>query len=44
VSHARPLIDALQSLPDCHSITLDKMLGETAVREGRSVPWRWPAS
>jgi predicted ATPase len=43
VSHARPLIDALQSLPDCHSITLDKTLGETAVREGRSVPWRWPA-
>jgi predicted ATPase len=43
VSHAPPLIDALQSLPECHSIALAKTLGETAVA-GESRPrWEWPA-
>ena len=42
VSHAPPLIDALQSLPDCHSIALTKTLGETAVGTSRDVPWQWP--
>ena len=42
VSHAPPLIDALQALPECHSIALTKTLGETAVA-GESRPrWEWP--
>jgi predicted ATPase len=45
VSHAAALIEALQQQPECHSITLDKRLGETALcGEDREVPsWRWPA-
>ena len=45
VSHATPLIDALQEQPDCHSIVLDKTLGETRVAgaEGDHRPaWQWP--
>ncbi len=44
VSHAPGLIDALQSQPECHSITLEKRLGETLLaREDRPrVPWQWP--
>jgi predicted ATPase len=45
VSHAPPLIDALQQLPECHSITLEKRLGETRpVADQRAAPsWEWPA-
>jgi predicted ATPase len=45
VSHAPALIDALQSRPDCHSIVLDKQLGETRVVDAsdRARPWQWPA-
>ena len=44
VSHAPPLIDALQQLPECHSITLEKRLGETRAIAGDATPsWEWPA-
>jgi predicted ATPase len=43
VSHAPPLIDALQQLPECHSITLTKDLGETTIVERHEMPtWHWP--
>jgi predicted ATPase len=44
VSHAPGLIDALQSRPECHSITLDKRLGETilAREDCPSAAWQWP--
>jgi len=52
VSHAAPLIDALQQRPECHTIAVTKTLGETtlvgtegegewAARERRPV-WHWP--
>jgi predicted ATPase len=45
VSHAPALIDALQSLPECHSITLEKKLGQTtqAGEDNEYAPWQWPA-
>jgi predicted ATPase len=44
VSHAAPLIDALQSEPDCHAITLSKAFGETSVEGALEPPrWEWPA-
>jgi predicted ATPase len=44
VSHAPPLIDALQALPECHSIMLEKTLGETVTTGGAERPvWHWPA-
>ena len=45
VSHAPALIDALQQLPECHSITLEKKFGETALvgHEQHAVSWQWPA-
>jgi predicted ATPase len=45
VSHAPALIDVLQSLPECHSITLEKQFGQTmwAAAKGRESPWQWPA-
>ena len=44
VSHAPPLIDALQQLPECNSIMLTKSFGETAMAvEPDDVPaWHWP--
>jgi len=43
VSHAPPLIDALQALPECHSIMLEKTLGETVTAGGQERPgWKWP--
>lgn len=45
VSHAAGLIDALQREPDCHSITLDKPLGETTVLGVELLDrpnWQWP--
>jgi predicted ATPase len=46
VSHAAVLIDALEAQPECHSIKLEKELGETRVvglRELDMPPWHWPA-
>jgi len=44
VSHAAPLIDALQSLPECHSIALEKRFAETRVagEEPLGRRWQWP--
>ena len=42
VSHAAPLIDALQALPECHSIMLEKTLGETAATGQDRPGWKWP--
>jgi predicted ATPase len=45
VSHAPALIDSLQQLPECHSITLEKKFGETTVvgQDRRDTGWQWPA-
>ena len=43
VSHAAPLIDALQSLPECRSITLEKRLSETRLASGEESAWKWPS-
>jgi len=44
VSHAAGLIDALQSQPECHAITLSKAFGDTAVEGSLEPPrWEWPA-
>jgi predicted ATPase len=45
VSHAAPLIDALQQLPECNAIMLEKKFGET-VQAGvnpYATSWQWPA-
>jgi predicted ATPase len=44
VSHAPVLIDALQALPECHTIALEKRLGETmlAADDPPDVSWKWP--
>jgi predicted ATPase len=45
VSHASRLISALEEDPDCHSITLEKDLGETRIAGQRLLdqpPWNWP--
>jgi predicted ATPase len=47
VSHAAGLVDALQQLPECHSIMLNKRFGETQATvsggESEGVRWHWPA-
>lgn len=46
VSHARRLIAALEDQPECHSIELEKVLGQTLVRGQRMLDepaWHWPA-
>jgi predicted ATPase len=45
VSHAPTLVDALQQLPECHSIALEKKFGQTRLA-GDDEPcarWEWPA-
>ena len=44
VSHAPALVDALQQVPECHSMTLEKQFGETrVVGEDFDRPiWQWP--
>ena len=45
VSHAATLVDALQQLPECHSIMLNKQFGETQATLGgepERVRWQWP--
>jgi predicted ATPase len=43
VSHSPTLIDALQQLPECRSITLEKKFGQTilAGEEHDQAPWQW---
>ena len=45
VSHAPALIDQLQQLPECNSITLEKKLGQTVAAGDDQVRpgWSWPA-
>src|SRR3954469_19531821 len=45
VSHAAALVDALQGLPECRSIALEKRIGETIVpgENAPAVAWQWPA-
>jgi predicted ATPase len=46
VSHARRLIAALEEQPGCHSLALEKELGETRVLGAAPLelpPWQWPA-
>ena len=44
VSHAPALIDALQQLPECHSITLEKTFGQTTLAGADPLgsSWAWP--
>ncbi len=45
VSHSSRLIAALNELPECHSIELEKELGATTVAGQRLLdepPWHWP--
>jgi predicted ATPase len=44
VSHAPALLDALQQVPDCHSITLEKKFGETTLcgQDEHYISWQWP--
>jgi predicted ATPase len=46
VSHARRLIAALEEQPGCHSLMLEKSLGETGIAGLAPLelpPWQWPA-
>jgi predicted ATPase len=44
VSHSPLLIDQLQSLPECWSVTLEKKLGQTVIGGDADAPrWQWPA-
>ena len=45
VSHAPALVDALQRVPECHAITLEKRFGETTWSDqtDRVTSWQWPA-
>jgi predicted ATPase len=46
VSHAPRLIDALQQEPSCHSVALEKRLGDTQVAGLKAIDkpsWQWPA-
>jgi predicted ATPase len=45
VSHAAGLVDALQQLPECHAIMLNKRFGETQAILGDDIDparWQWP--
>jgi predicted ATPase len=44
VSHSPLLIDQLQALPECWSVTLEKKLGQTVIGGDADAPrWQWPA-
>lgn len=44
VSHAPRLIAALEEQPSCHSIVLEKALGETKIAGDEDRPaWQWPS-
>lgn len=42
VSHARPLVDALERHGDIALVSLEKELGETIVRDMDTSDWKWP--
>jgi predicted ATPase len=45
VSHASRLVAALEELPDCNTLCLEKSFGETRIvglRELDAPPWKWP--
>ncbi|MFM9268932.1 AAA family ATPase [Halomonas elongata] len=45
VSHASQLVAALNELPDCHGIELEKTLGETRIQDQEILDtpsWQWP--
>jgi predicted ATPase len=46
VTHAPPLIAALNEQPECHSIKLEKTFGETNIVGAKRMslpPWQWPS-
>jgi predicted ATPase len=46
VTHAPPLIAALNEQPECHSIQLEKTFGETNIVGAKRMslpPWQWPS-
>src|SRR6267378_3368788 len=45
VTHAPPLITALEKEADCHSVTLETNFGETTIRGAKQMDlpaWHWP--
>src|ERR1700676_124743 len=44
VSHAPALVAALDAVPDSRRIVLEKLLGETVVKENTPPDWAWRAS
>jgi hypothetical protein len=44
VSHAAPLIDALQLQPGCRPIALERHFAQTQLAGDSDVPsWQWPS-
>jgi predicted ATPase len=43
VSHAAPLVSALDAEADSRQIVLEKTLGETAVQDNIPPNWTWPS-
>jgi predicted ATPase len=43
VSHASPLVSALDAEAGSRQIVLEKHLGETLVRDHEPPPWTWPS-
>ena len=43
VSHAPALVGALDAVPDSRRIVLEKLLGETVVKENTPPDWAWPS-
>lgn len=43
VSHAAPLVEALERSPDARSLRLHKQLGETLVEDVERPRWTWPS-
>jgi len=43
VTHARPLVAALDRESSCRSILLEKQLSETIASEGAAAGWAWPS-
>jgi predicted ATPase len=42
VSHSRGFTEALSALPECHTMALEKDLGETKVKGAAAAVWEWP--
>jgi predicted ATPase len=43
VSHAAPLVSALEKASDVRRIVLEKQLGETIIADDDRPPWTWPS-